>query len=153
MQFRFHLVRDSEPRLDVMVRIKSGKQLYNRGMDPWPTTPVNALCLFTKSVKSWIFGSSIFRETTYRRKIALQPIDRKNIIILTAIYTQPELSRAGVSRHKSRKTANRIWGFVMKVPENAQSLVLPFVLILQWKTYDVMGQQIKTRLSTPLDSF
>ena len=35
----------NEACLDGMVRIKSRKQLYDRRMDPRPTTPINALCL------------------------------------------------------------------------------------------------------------
>ena len=47
MVFWFH----PAPSLDGMVRIESRKQLYDRGIAPWPTTPVNALCLMT-TVKS-----------------------------------------------------------------------------------------------------
>ena len=32
----------NEPCLDGMVRIKSRKQLYDRGTDPWPATSINA---------------------------------------------------------------------------------------------------------------
>ena len=35
----------NEATLDGTVWIKRRKQLYDRGMDPWTTTPVNALCL------------------------------------------------------------------------------------------------------------
>ena len=43
----------NEPSLDGMIRIKSKKQLYDRGMAPWPTTPVNALCLMQMLAEGW----------------------------------------------------------------------------------------------------
>ena len=60
----------NEPTLDGMVRIKRRKQLYDRGMDPWPTTPVNALCLFGlergqdfgSNLNQWDFRSNLISE-------------------------------------------------------------------------------------------
>ena len=52
----------NEPSVDGMVWIKGRKQLYNRGMDPWPATPVNALCL----IMQWICCCRCWKMWTVR---------------------------------------------------------------------------------------